>query len=116
MNTCNIYGKREYLKAKLRPFQEILNTFKWTPVLDGLCKIHHSCGAYGAQLTISGNNWPEDIVEIDTASRVSLGRQIFKIKGYKPPHSQSRDMFYDEWFEWIGAPPEHIPAELWEID
>lgn len=96
-----------WIKAKLKPFEDIVKGYKYGAITKSYT-VNHSCGDRNASLTVKKSKWPENIVDIKMENK-KHNRMIYKIKGI------GGRSFYDEWFSWTNSPPEHIPAELWDI-
>jgi len=101
--------KREYINAKLLPLKEVLTTQKYEE--RGMNKsytVYHSSHRRFASLGVRDRYWPQGIIKV-YLYKVREGRHMYRTDIY------GDQTYYDEWFEWIGTSPEHIPAELWSI-
>jgi hypothetical protein len=101
------------MKARLRPWKEIISIFESRQMNSHNWKVHHSTNKKifsGPHLTINTNRWPDAVIEIQ--KDVYYGnRQLYTDK-------ESGSTYYDEWFEWIGEEPyvvKPLEDDLWDI-
>jgi hypothetical protein len=101
------------MKAQLRPWKEVTSILESKQKTSDNWVIYHSTNEKllsGPHLHLYTNLWSEDVIDIK--KDVHYGnRQLYM-------DMENGNMYYDEWFEWIGDEPPIIKPledELWDI-
>ena len=95
--------------GKLKKLKEITVL----PITHSMIHVYHSSVKKSICIKKENENDFGTIIDIKLWDNSLKGRVIY----YKGKSCTSyNQLYYDEWFEWIGKKIEYIPDELWNIE